>query len=138
MPATGAQERRPNLEIKQRRSGAECKDLDHARSRRQNAVGTAALRRTTRAERTKGSMPIRNATCFPRADLLAGAERAEVSRIEVASSRENVQQRQDWSQRKRVGHSQRDDPAADQAVHGASLGLQLARVHHAPRRGGTR
>src|SRR5262249_38337353 len=75
--ATGAQERRSTLEIKQRWRGAEYEDLDHGLSRRQNAVGTAALRRTTHTEGAKRSMLIRNVGCRPRTDLLARAERAE-------------------------------------------------------------
>src|SRR4051812_43185851 len=97
--ATGAQEQRPTLEMEQRRRSAECDDLNDGRSHRQNTVGTAALRRTTRAERTKGSMSIGNVGGRFRADLLARAERAAVSRIEAAGSREGGQQRQDRSER---------------------------------------
>ena len=118
MPATGAQERRPTLEIKQRRRGAECEDLDYARCRhRQSAIGTAALRQTTHTEGAKRSMPIRNVGCRSRADVLARAERAEIKRIEVAGSRESTQQRQDRRQCQRIGHGERNDPAADQAMH---------------------
>ena len=58
---------------------------------------------------------------------LARADLTDAGRAEVGGPREGRKQRQDRSERERIGDAERDQPAAHQAIHGINVESELRR-----------
>ena len=124
---TRAQHRLDRMDEKLR--SAENADRSDRRAGRRKAGGTATLQRTARAEWTSRSVSVRDIRGRARVGPLARADLTDPGRAEVGGPSEGRKHRQDRSERNRIGDGERDQPAADQAIHGVNVGSELCGVH---------
>lgn len=124
---TRAQHRLDRIDEKLR--SAENADRSDRRAGRRKAGGTATLQRTARAEWTSRSVSVRDIHGRTRVGALARADLTDAGRAEIGGPSHGRKHRQDRSERNRIGDGERDQPAADQAIHGVNVGSELCGVH---------
>ena len=130
MGVAGAQRERHRVKVKN--SGGRRGPLrDAARAfgiHRQKTVGTAIVHRARHAEWTNRPVTTEDRLPIPRRPAPLRRAR-QIAGGADPGPRGGRQQRQYRIEGERIGDGERDHPAADQAIHGASVGLQVCCVH---------